>query len=75
MTFAVQLRDIGTVRFEASSLKSLKERLAKDKGLMVTGGSDCHQQPVIMGTMPVPVYVVEQFGIDYHDLETNRKER
>ncbi len=50
-------------------------RFAKDKGLMVTGGSDCHQQPVIMGTMPVPVYVVEQFGIDYRDLETNRKER
>jgi predicted metal-dependent phosphoesterase TrpH len=38
-------------------------RFAKDKGLMVTGGSDCHQQPVIMGTLPVPVYVAEQFGI------------
>ena len=48
---------------------------AKEKGLMVTGGSDCHQQPVIMGTVPVPIYVVDQFGIDHHDLESSRKER
>lgn len=37
-------------------------QFAKRKGLMVTGGSDCHQQPVIMGTVPVPAYVAEQFG-------------
>jgi len=36
---------------------------AKDQDIMVTGGSDCHQQPLIMGTVKVPSYVVEQFGI------------
>jgi len=50
-------------------------RFAKEKGLMVTGGSDCHQQPVVMGTVPVPVYVAEQFGVGQHDLEIGRKER
>jgi len=34
---------------------------AKQKGLLVTGGSDCHQQPIIMGTVDVPAYVAEQF--------------
>ena len=36
---------------------------AKKEGLMVTGGSDCHQQPVIMGTLDIPAYVVEQFDL------------
>ncbi|MFO8009866.1 MAG: PHP domain-containing protein [Dehalococcoidia bacterium] len=27
--------------------------------LLMTGGSDCHQKPIIMGTMPVPDYVAE----------------
>ncbi|MBN1626357.1 MAG: PHP domain-containing protein [Deltaproteobacteria bacterium] len=36
---------------------------AKGQGIMVTGGSDCHQQPIIMGSVKVPLYVVEQFGI------------
>lgn len=35
---------------------------ARHEGLMVTGGSDCHQQPLIMGTLDVPPYVAEQFG-------------
>lgn len=34
---------------------------ARKEGLMVTGGSDCHQQPILMGTVPVPDYVAEQF--------------
>jgi predicted metal-dependent phosphoesterase TrpH len=34
---------------------------AKEEGLMVTGGSDCHQQPIIMGTVNIPSYVAEQF--------------
>ena len=34
---------------------------AKKEGLIVTGGSDCHQQPVIMGKIDVPDYVAEQF--------------
>jgi len=36
---------------------------AIDHDMMVTGGSDCHQQPVIMGNLNIPYYVVEQFGI------------
>ncbi len=34
---------------------------AKQKQLMITGGSDCHQKPVIMGTVDVPAWVKEQF--------------
>jgi len=29
--------------------------------LLMTGGSDCHQKPVIMGTMDIPDWVAEQF--------------
>lgn len=36
---------------------------AREKGLIVTGGSDCHQQPVHIGSVDVPDYVAEQFGI------------
>jgi hypothetical protein len=38
------------------------------EGLLMTGGSDCHQQPVIMGTVSIPEYVLEQFGIDPRSL-------
>ena len=31
-------------------------------GLVVTGGSDCHQQPVLIGSVDVPAEVAEQFG-------------
>jgi predicted metal-dependent phosphoesterase TrpH len=37
---------------------------AKSEGLMVTGGSDCHQQPLVLGTVSVPTYVAEQFDLD-----------
>jgi predicted metal-dependent phosphoesterase TrpH len=36
---------------------------SKRFGLMVTGGSDCHQNPVLMGTLDVPGYVAEQFDL------------
>ena len=36
---------------------------AKRENLMVTGGSDCHQQPVIIGTMNIPPYVADQFEL------------
>jgi predicted metal-dependent phosphoesterase TrpH len=36
---------------------------AASRGLIATGGSDCHQQPVILGTMDIPAYVAAQFGI------------
>jgi len=38
---------------------------ARREGLMVTGGSDCHQQPIMMGTVHVPLYVAEQFGFKF----------
>ncbi|MBN1177026.1 MAG: PHP domain-containing protein [Dehalococcoidales bacterium] len=31
-------------------------------GRLMTGGSDCHQKPVIMGTVPVPDFVADQFS-------------
>ncbi len=36
---------------------------AKAHGLIVTGGSDCHQQPLMLGKVRVPSYVAEQFAI------------
>jgi hypothetical protein len=40
---------------------SAYERFARNNGLIVTGGSDCHQQPVVIGTVDVPLYIVDQF--------------
>jgi len=37
---------------------------ADEMGLMVSGGSDCHQSPIIMGTVDVPKYVAKRFGLD-----------
>ena len=34
---------------------------AREMGLMVSGGSDCHQDPVLMGEVDIPDYVGEQF--------------
>lgn len=34
---------------------------AKKNKLIMTGGSDCHQKPIIMGTVNVPEWVAEQF--------------
>ncbi len=34
---------------------------ARKHNLVMTGGSDCHQKPVIMGTLDIPDYVAEQF--------------
>jgi predicted metal-dependent phosphoesterase TrpH len=34
---------------------------AKKHGLIMTGGSDCHQKPIIMGTVQVPDFVAKQF--------------
>jgi len=34
----------------------------KGNGLMMTGGSDCHQKPVLMGTVQVPAWVADQFA-------------
>ncbi len=37
--------------------------IVRSVGLMATGGSDCHQQPVLMGNVQVPDCVADQFGI------------
>ena len=34
---------------------------AKKHNLLMTGGSDCHQKPIVMGTVDIPDYVADQF--------------
>ncbi len=34
---------------------------AKEHGLIMTGGSDCHQKPIVMGTVQIPDWVANQF--------------
>jgi len=34
---------------------------AKNHGLIMTGGSDCHQKPIFMGTLDIPDWVAAQF--------------
>jgi len=34
---------------------------AERHSLLMTGGSDCHQKPIIMGTLPIPEWVADQF--------------
>lgn len=34
---------------------------AKQNSLLMTGGSDCHQKPIVMGTVEVPDWVADQF--------------
>ncbi len=48
-------------RHDEKTIKHYFE-FARKHGLMVTGGSDCHQNPVRMGSLPIPLYVAEQFG-------------
>jgi len=38
-------------------------KFAKENGLVMTGGSDCHQKPIIMGTLKIPECVAEQFNL------------
>jgi len=35
---------------------------AKEHDLVMTGGSDCHQKPILMGTLDIPEWVAEQFN-------------
>jgi len=37
-------------------------KFAKEHGLFMTGGSDCHQKPIVMGTVEIPEYVAKQFN-------------
>jgi predicted metal-dependent phosphoesterase TrpH len=34
---------------------------ARKHGLIMTGGSDCHQNPLLLGTLDIPDYVADQF--------------
>ncbi len=34
---------------------------ASNHGLIMTGGSDCHQKPIVMGTVQIPDWVSDQF--------------
>ena len=38
-------------------------KFAEKHGLYMTGGSDCHQKPLLLGTLNIPDYVVEQFKL------------
>jgi predicted metal-dependent phosphoesterase TrpH len=38
-------------------------KFAKEHGLIMTGGSDCHQKPIVMGAVAVPAYVADQFRL------------
>ena len=35
---------------------------ARKHSLMMTGGSDCHQKPLLMGTLDIPDWVADQFS-------------
>ena len=34
---------------------------ASKHGLLMTGGTDCHQKPILMGTLDIPYWVADQF--------------
>jgi hypothetical protein len=36
---------------------------AKRHGLVMTGGSDCHQKPLLLGTLDIPDWVADQFEL------------
>jgi predicted metal-dependent phosphoesterase TrpH len=48
-------------RNDAQTTKHYVE-FAKEHRLIVTGGSDCHQKPILMGTVNIPEYVSDQFA-------------
>lgn len=37
---------------------------AGEHNLIMTGGSDCHQKPILMGTVNIPQFVAAQFNTD-----------
>jgi 3',5'-nucleoside bisphosphate phosphatase len=49
-------------RHDAFTSSTYRE-FTREAGLIATGGSDCHQQPVIMGSVVVPDCVAGQFGV------------
>jgi len=51
-------------RHDAETVSAYLE-FAKGHGLMVTGGSDCHGEPILLGTVEVPEWVAGQFGVSF----------
>jgi len=49
-------------RHDAKSTEYYIE-FARKHGLLMTGGSDCHQKPLLLGTLDIPDYVNEQFRL------------
>lgn len=49
------------LRHDAETVAHYTE-FARRHRLIITGGSDCHQKPIVMGTVDVPDYVAGQFG-------------
>ena len=47
-------------------------KFAKEHELLMTGGSDCHQKPILMGTVDVPAYVADQFKRSRNSAGTQR---
>jgi predicted metal-dependent phosphoesterase TrpH len=43
---------------------------ARKHNMLMTGGSDCHQKPLIMGTLDIPDWVAEQFSGKKMDFST-----
>jgi len=37
-------------------------KFARKHNIIMTGGSDCHQKPILMGTLDIPDWVAEQFS-------------
>jgi predicted metal-dependent phosphoesterase TrpH len=38
-------------------------KFARKHNMFMTGGSDCHQKPLLMGTLDIPAWVAEQFKL------------
>jgi len=39
---------------------------ARKHNLIMTGGSDCHQKPILIGTVNIPDWVADQFQQEKH---------
>ncbi len=39
-------------------------KFAENEKLLISGGSDCHQDPMVMGEMDIPFWVAEQFTLE-----------
>ncbi len=46
---------------------------AKRHGMIMTGGSDCHQEPILMGTVSIPDWVAAQFRFQRNGVLSSRR--